>query len=216
MGVRTHLCGMDVLNLYAGIGGNRKHWDEVTDIDVTAIEYNETRAQIYRDHFPNDTVIVTDAHQYLLDHYHEYDFIWSSPPCPTHSQMRQLKVGPDNQNEPVYPDMDLYQEVIFLKHHFTGDWVVENVNPYYDPLIEPQEVGRHYVWSNFHIPEAPPKSMDIETANVSDYEERYGFDTSGYDMDSKTRLKSLRNVVRPELGEHIFRAATTNRQTTLI
>lgn len=36
---------MKVLNLYAGIGGNRKLWDEVTDVDVTAVEIggNEER-----------------------------------------------------------------------------------------------------------------------------------------------------------------------------
>src|SRR5680860_1285631 len=76
---------MDVLNLYAGIGGNRKLW---TDCDVTAVEWDEETAKVYQDYFPNDKVIVGDAHQYLLDHYKEFDFIWSSPPCPTHSRAR--------------------------------------------------------------------------------------------------------------------------------
>lgn len=69
---------MKILNLYAGIGGNRKLWE---GHEVTAIEYNQDIANIYKDFFPDDSVIVADAHQYLLDHYKEYDFIWSSPPC---------------------------------------------------------------------------------------------------------------------------------------
>ncbi len=68
---------MKVLNLYAGIGGNRKFW---TDCEVTAIEFREDIAKVYKEYFPNDTVVVADAHKYLLDHYKEFDFIWSSPP----------------------------------------------------------------------------------------------------------------------------------------
>ena len=73
---------MKILNLYAGIGGNRKLWSD--EHEITSVEYDQGIADIYHDHYPNDTVIVTDAHGYLLEHYSEYDFIWSSPPCPTH------------------------------------------------------------------------------------------------------------------------------------
>ena len=76
---------MKILNLYAGIGGNRKLWDNV---DVTAIEISPQIAKIYQDLYPNDNVIITDAHQYLLDHYKEFDFIWTSPPCQSHSSFR--------------------------------------------------------------------------------------------------------------------------------
>ena len=78
---------MKILNLYAGIGGNRKLWGN--DHEVTAIEYDNNIAKIYQENFPNDIVIVTDAHQYLLEHFREYDFIWSSPPCPSHSKVRK-------------------------------------------------------------------------------------------------------------------------------
>ena len=47
-----------VLNLYAGIGGNRKRWD---DVDVTAVEINDLRAEIYADEFPSDEVVIGDA-----------------------------------------------------------------------------------------------------------------------------------------------------------
>lgn len=75
---------MKVLNLYACLGGNRLLWK---DCEVTAVELDPELARLYQERFPDDKVIVTDAHQYLLDHYKEFDFIWSSPPCPTHSKV---------------------------------------------------------------------------------------------------------------------------------
>ena len=45
------------------------------DIEVTAIELDPELARLYQERFPDDKVIITDAHQYLLDHYKEYDFI---------------------------------------------------------------------------------------------------------------------------------------------
>lgn len=69
---------MKILNLYAGIGGNRKLWGD--EHEITAVEYDPKIAEIYQKFFPNDKVIVTDAHQYLLEHFQEFDFIWSSPP----------------------------------------------------------------------------------------------------------------------------------------
>ena len=80
---------MKILNLYACLGGNRYKWNEVKDdIEVTAVELDEELARLYQERFPNDKVIVADAHQYLLDHYKEFDFIWSSPPCHPHSIAR--------------------------------------------------------------------------------------------------------------------------------
>ena len=136
-----------ILNLYACLGGNRYKWDEVAEnlgleLEVTAVELDQELARMYQERFPNDIVIIADAHQYLLDHFKEFDFIWSSPPCPTHSRIR---ITQKNQEFyiPKYPDMTLYEEIIFLENHFTGKYVVENVIPYYEPLIEAQKRGRH-------------------------------------------------------------------------
>lgn len=102
---------MKVLNLYACLGGNRLLWD---DCEVTAVELDPELARMYQDRFPNDTVIVADAHQYLLDHYKEFDFIWSSPPCPTHSRARFWSAKGGN-TDPKYPDVKLYEEILFFK-----------------------------------------------------------------------------------------------------
>jgi DNA (cytosine-5)-methyltransferase 1 len=119
-----------ILNLYACLGGNRYKWDEVANIEVTAVELDPEAARLYQERFPNDIVIVADAHQYLLDHYKEFDFIWSSPPCPTHSRLVLTNKDRDGANN-KYPDMSLYQEVLFLKHIYKGCYCVENVIPYY-------------------------------------------------------------------------------------
>jgi DNA (cytosine-5)-methyltransferase 1 len=142
---------LKVLNLYACLGGNRYKW---TDCQVTAVELDPELARLYQERFPNDTVIIADAHQYLLDHYKEFDFIWSSPPCPSHSRARFWNSSnEDTITQPIYPDMTLYQEVIFLQHYYKGKWVVENVIPFYEPLIPAQKRGRHLYWSNFVLPQ---------------------------------------------------------------
>ena len=143
---------MKILNLYACLGGNRYKWDEVADnLEITAVELDPEAARLYQERFPNDTVIIADAHQYLLDHYKEFDFIWSSPPCPSHSRVRISQKSRENFKA-IYPDLKLYEEVLFLDNYFDGKWVVENVIPYYEPLIAAQKRGRHLYWTNFTLP----------------------------------------------------------------
>lgn len=79
---------MKILNLYACIGGNRCFWGEKHEI--TAVEINPEIAECYQKYFPADRVVVGDAHQYLFDHYNEFDFIWLSHPCPTHSRTNTM------------------------------------------------------------------------------------------------------------------------------
>lgn len=209
-----------VLNLYAGIGGNRKLWDN-DKIEVTAIENVPEIAKIYQDFFPNDKVIVTDAHQYLLEHYKEFDFIWSSPPCPTHSVCNNFQQA---QGLVRYPDMSLWQEIVFLQKRFKGKWIVENVISYYPPLWPPIELDRHYFWSNFNIPDFKvERSFNIINARAST---RQGNEESLFNLESFHKIKLpataknkrllLRNCVNPELGKHIFDFAFKNRQEVLI
>jgi len=191
---------MKVLNLYAGIGGNRKLWGGV---EVTAIEHDPVIAKVYQDHFPGDKVIVADAHQYLIDHFNEFDFIWSSPPCQTHSSFRQNICVRYRGTEPKYPDMSLYQEILFLQYNFKGKWVVENVKPYYKPLIDPTFIlQRHYFWSNFEVEQKEFKKDVIRRAQIPQLQEKFGYDLSGYKIKNKRQV--LRNCVEPEVGLHIL------------
>jgi DNA (cytosine-5)-methyltransferase 1 len=215
---------MKVLNLYACLGGNRLKW---TDCEVTAVELDPVLAQLYLERFPNDTVIIADAHQYLLDHYKEFDFIWSSPPCPSHSKARYWGFGKNGIN-PCYPDMRLYEEIIFLKYHFKGKFVVENVNPYYEPMLNPYKRERHLYWTNFILPEILSERDNIKgLINKDDYEaikklcEFHNYDFFKYKGEQR-RAKIARNLVDYEAGLTIFNTArgilhqATTKQLTLL
>lgn len=206
---------MKILNLYAGIGGNRKLW---SGHEVTAVEYREDIADVYRRYFPDDTLVVGDAHQYLLDHYREFDFIWASPPCQTHSRVRMWGFRNSDKVEQKYPDMKLYQEILFLKHYYDGLWVVENVKPFYEPLIQPSiQLGRHLFWSNFNISKIVVKEADINRGTRDEWSKLHGFDLSGFKLNSR-KDQIYRNCVHPETGLHILNCAMgikTEKQLTL-
>jgi DNA (cytosine-5)-methyltransferase 1 len=196
-----------VLNLYACLGGNRLKW---TDCHVTAVELDPELARLYQERFPNDTVIVADAHQYLLDHYQEFDFIWSSPPCPSHSRARYWNSSNyDTVTKPVYPDMMLYQEILFLQHYYKGMWVVENVIPYYEPLIPAKKRGRHLYWTNFNIPgDLGDRRFQISSAK-NEFKglcEFHNYDFSKY-KGKQNKTKIARNLVDYEAGLTIFKTA---------
>ena len=196
---------MKILNLYAGIGGNRKLWGDKHEI--TAVEIDKNIAKIYKELYPNDTVIIGDAHEFLKEHFLEYDFIWSSPPCQTHSSFRQNICVRYRGTKAEYPDMKLYQEIIFLQANAKGNWVVENVKPYYKPLIEPnKELQRHLSWCNFKINDKIFEKDNIRKAQIPDLEKMYGYDLSKYKLANKRQV--LRNCVKPELGLHILQESS--------
>ena len=192
---------MKILNLYACLGGNRYKWNEVKEnIEVTAVELDIELARLYQERFPNDRVVVGDAHEYLLNHYKEYDFIWSSPPCPTHSR---IQLSMQNNRDMSYPDMKLYQEIIFLKTFFKGKYVVENVIPYYDTLIPAQKRGRHLFWSNFIIPHYEERDVVIRDYQIPQLEKHHKIDLSKY-KGKQDKRKIGRNLVDYEAGKTIF------------
>ena len=196
---------MKVLNLYAGLGGNRKHWKEC---EVTAVESNEKIAAVYQRLNPGDTVIIGDAHEYLRENFREFDFIWSSPPCQTHSKMAKATRHKNRK----FPDMRLYEEILFLQHFFKGDWIVENVAPFYEPLIKPaNQVGRHLFWSNFEFEAEDVKRPEnfINLANLAGKKKLMDwlgihYEESIYYDGNHCPAQVLRNCVHPELGLSIF------------
>lgn len=198
-----------ILNLYACLGGNRYKWDEIADnLEVTAVEYDENIAEVYRNRFPNDIVIVADAHQYLLDHYKEYDFIWSSPPCPSHSKIRITQKNRDTFI-PLFPDMKLYEEIIFLDNYFDGKYCVENVIPYYEPLIPAKKRGRHLYWTNFNLPtNVNERKLDGILCSMKDEHRKLEV---FHDLKVNANLGGyrdvLRNLVDFEVGKTILETA---------
>jgi DNA (cytosine-5)-methyltransferase 1 len=196
-----------ILNLYACLGGNRYKWDEVTDnLEITAVELDFEAARLYQERFPNDKVIIADAHQYLLDHYKDFDFIWSSPPCPTHSRARYAR---RNTTTPVYPDLKLYEEILFLENYFEGKYCVENVIPYYEPLIHAQKRGRHLYWTNFILPNDlnERKSSIMEGKDeVNKWCEFHDYDFTKYKGEQRVD-KMARNLVDYEAGKTILETA---------
>ena len=204
---------MKILNLYAGIGGNRKLWGD--EHEITAVENVPEIAKIYQDFFPNDKVIIAAAHEYLLDHFEEYDFIWSSPPCPSHSKINRCfteGLGGGGKNPVVYPDMNLYEEIILLQYNFKGKYCVENVVGYYEPLIPPQELAQHYFWTNFYVTPFDTKTRG-HYAGIDVLASIKGFNNN--DLIGVDKTKVLRNCVEPETGLHIFQEAFREYKTLL-
>jgi len=199
---------MRILNAYAGVGGNAKYWG---DHEVVAIELNPKIAAVYQKLNPTHEVIVTDAHEYIRKNYASFDKIWTSPKCQTHTKM----VKATRHKNRKYPDMELYEEILFLKHFFKGKYVVENVVPFYEPLIKPDnQVGRHCFWTNidFNIEDVKRPSNFINMANLKGkkalqdwlgihYEERL------YYEGNHCPAQVLRNCVHPDIGKKILDAA---------
>ncbi len=198
---------MKILNLYACLGGNRYKWNEVkNDIEVTAVELDPELARLYQERFPNDTVIVADAHEYLLKHYQEYDFIWSSPPCPTHSRMRKTNTGVgERKSKATYPNMNLYEEILLLEHFFKGKYCVENVIPFYEPLISAKKRGRHLYWTNFNLPNkiGRKKVDNFSKTDIESLSNYHDYNFRKYKGKQRTD-KIARNLVDYQAGRIIF------------
>lgn len=205
-----------VLNLFAGLGGNRKKWD---DVEVVAVEYDKKIAAVYQRLYPDDLVVVDDCYSYLLAHFSEFDFVWGSPPCQSHSRM--IRSG--RNRKPIYPDLRLYELVLFLQYNFDGLWCIENVIPYYEPFLKPKKLGRHLFWSNFNIDqmrEVPEFKNMINRQNLQQkkllmdwldihYEENI------YYEGNHCPTQILRNCVHPDIGLHVFNCAYAQRKLFL-
>ncbi len=197
---------MKILNLYACLGGNRFKWGD--EHEITAVEMDSDLAKMYQDRFPNDKVVIGDAHQYLLEHFKDFDFIWSSPPCPTHSTVR---ISQKNTKGfvPKFPDMKLYEEIIFLDNYFDGKYCVENVIPFYTPLIPAQKRGRHLYWTNFKLPYVLSTRRSKIGSGRNEVQKLCKFHEINIDNYNGTQRKDkiARNLVDYEAGKSILETA---------
>ena len=197
---------MKILNLFAGIGGNRLLWDDVLPgVKVTAVEFDPEIAKAYSKRFPNDDVIVGDAWDYAVKNYLDFDFIWASPPCQTHSRLNVAN-NIRNDRAKILPDFRLYELIVYLKFFCKKPFVVENVVPFYEPLVKPNvNLGRHYFWSNFYIPkqyfEKSTKIIkDIVISDPTDFNLRLF-------KNIKNKRQVIRNQVDSNLGKYILSCA---------
>ncbi len=207
---------LEICNGYSGLLGNALLWEGVK---VTNIELESNIIEVAKTIRPQDTFIQADAHQHLLDNVNKYGFHWRSPPCPTHSAMAKATRHDLRQ----YPDMTLYQEIIYLQHFCKGLWVVENVKPYYESLIKPTAIlGRHYFWANFKItsfdsPKQPKGFINKGTVKGSEEMKKWlGINYEGniYHKGNHCPVQVLRNCVHPELGLHILNCALNKKSNT--
>ncbi len=102
--------------------------------------------------------------------------------------------------------MMLYEEILFLENWFEGKWVVENVIPYYEPLIAAQKIGRHLYWSNFRLPNFVARHIDIEDGGIAHLEKFHEIDLISY-KGEQPKNKIARNLVDFEAGKIILDTA---------
>ena len=167
-----------ILNLFAGPGGNRELWGE--NHRIVAVETDDTIREIYRDKFPHDTISPFDAYEFLLANHEHFDFIWASPPCTTHSRAKA-------QHGPYYRDFRLYEMIDFMQRNVEVPWVVENVvNTGITTFRPSAKLGRHFLWSNFSIPEVVFPPDNVQSLGSKD---------------------PNRNKMNPDIGKYILQCA---------
>jgi len=204
---------MKILNLYAGVGGNAEKWDGITH-EITHVEIDPKIAAVLQTRKPGHIVIVADAHKFLLHNFNDFDIIWGSPPCQSHTKM--IRSG--RNRKPTYPDFKMYEEIMLLTSDFKGVWVYENVVPYYTPLLPPKaKLGRHLFWSNVDISpfDAPKFEGLMSRQTVKDKQDLHnwlGIHYPGniYYGNNHCPTQVLRNCVHPLVGEHVLNCLLKN------
>lgn len=191
---------MNILNGYAGLGGNRLLWN---NCKVTAIDNNIEILDQYHLNFPDDITIPVNAQEYLETNYNKFDFIWMSPPCKTLSKLNTW-----TRHKIIrMPDYQLYEVIDFFRNHVDIPWVVENVKSAKHLVKYDFSVGRHCFWSNCIIPSKEFKSLkNFSKAKRSELVDYLGLDYQGniYLNGNHDPCQVLRNCVHPKIGEYIM------------
>jgi len=155
-----------ILDLFCGLGGVAKGFQSYLrqrniKFEYYAIDVDGRILLAHKILNPDSIVIRRDAYSFTDDELKQYDFIWASPPCETHSNLNLY----NRKNLETFkkPDMRLWK-LISRFYSLGKPFVVENVKPYYGALIKPTaRVGRHFLWSNLHI-----KDIDFDGVKFMD------------------------------------------------
>lgn len=209
---------MRILNLFAGIGGNRTLWGD--EHEITAVEWDNAIAVIYHQRFPDDGIVVEDALEYMMKHAHEYDLICASPVCITHSRAQSRpSVG-----YRVSDFTGLYGWANLYDIKYQGLYVWENVvSTYHKRFRFPKptvKLGRHLFWANFEIPPKKfPRLFATETYIGSDGKKHNGgladlkikqlldLHQIPFNFSHPRKRSILRNCVDYRIGKYILECA---------
>ncbi len=102
--------------------------------------------------------------------------------------------------------MKLYEEIILLDKFYKGKYCVENVIPFYEPLIAAKKRGRHLYWTNFNLPNILSKRKSPEmkgSGSIERFSKFHNYDFYKY-KGKQNRGKMSRNLVDYEAGKTIF------------
>lgn len=204
---------MKILNLYSGLGGNRLKWD---GHDITAIENDGNLCSIYSARFPDDTVWQEDAIEFVENEdLQQFDFIWASPPCTTHSRTTFF-------HGRKVPDLtQLFGLRMFLESNaFHGLYCIENVQPYYKIPEEWQpsaKIDRHRFWTNFDLPSVDnlvnsrmlgttrkDQNTIIINGKIADLADYHDFPLEILMFFPTRKDKVLRNMLHYSIGKYIL------------
>ncbi len=143
-----------ILDLFCGLGGVARGFQEYLiekniKFEYYAVDIDFKILLTHKILNPKSITIKKDAYSLRDEELKEYDFIWASPPCETHSHLNFYNWNNPKKFKP--PDMRLYKLIKRL-HILNIPFIVENVKPYYKPPIKPcTKIGRHILWSNISL-----------------------------------------------------------------
>jgi len=195
-----------VLDLYAGLGGTDKGIRKVAaekniKLDYYAIEIDPAVCQAHKKNHLESNVICADVKDWL-DKVTDFDFVWASPPCQTHSINNYSNKAIGYKTKPV--DWSLWHVIDILQRAETIPFVVENVKIWYnEPFKHNFKLDRHYFWTNLQlVPFDYHKKPAKEWCHISvkDWQEYHQLEpaTTG------DKRQQLRNCVHWSIAAGIF------------
>jgi len=190
-----------ILDLFCGLGGVAKGFQRWLDehgveYEYTAVDINKEVLKVHKYLNPKSQVVLRDAYSFTNDELKEFDFIWASPPCQSHSRAQVMW-------KRRKPDMRLY-DLIKQLLRVNKPFVVENVIPYYEPPIKPNyRIDRHFLWTNIKQPLFIDKlsRTPLHEMSISQLAEFHGIPLKYLKLLKHTdKRQVLRNMVNPKLS----------------